>query len=170
MKKILALLFVFLLLASVCGCTSETKEIAPEPGTPLNTFYQAIMDAQPETAEALILFEENNPALIDSFYPGLTDMELNQSAYYMPPIATHPCEIVLVEAKDEADADKVAEIFKARIDLGSDNLSYPESAKGWQLYAQVQRSGNFVCMIVLPEKNVIPENVFALQSTETVSE
>ena len=170
MKKILALLFVFLLLASVCGCADETKEAQVAPGTPLDTFYQAIMDAQPESAEALILFEENNPALIESFYPGLTGMELSQSAYYMPPIATHPCEIVLVEAKNTADADKVAEIFKARIDMGSDNKSYPESAKGWQLYAQVQRSGSFVCMIVLPEGNVIPENVFALQSAQAVNE
>jgi hypothetical protein len=62
-------------------------------------------------AEALILFEENNPALIGSFYPGLDVIELNQQAYYMPPIATHPCEIVLVEVKNEADVQKVADIF-----------------------------------------------------------
>ena len=33
---------------------------------------------------------------------------------------------------------------------------------GWQLYARVQSSGNFVCMIVLPEGYTIPENVFEL--------
>ena len=86
----------------------------------------------------------------------------------MPPIATHPCEIFLVEAKNSEDAEAVAGIFKARIEMGADNDSYPESAKGWQLYAKVQRSGNFVCMIVLPEGHIIPENVFAIDLTETV--
>ena len=55
----------------------------------------------------------------------------------------------------------VADIFQARIDLGSDNTNYPESAAGWKMYAQVQISGNFVCMIVLPADYVIPDNVFA---------
>ena len=159
MKKTLSMLLVFLMFISLCGCGNE-KNDAPAPGTALHTFYQAIMDAQPEDAEELILFEEFNPDLIENFYPGLGDVELSQQAYYMPPIATHPCEIVLVEVKNDADVQTVAEIFQARIDMGSDNTNYPESAAGWQLYAQVQKSGNFVCMIVLPEGYVIPENVF----------
>ena len=160
MKKIFALLLVVLIAATVCGCSNE-KEEGPAPGTALSTFYQAIMDVQPADAEELILFEEFNPDLIASFYPGLERIDLNQQVFYMPPIATYPCEIVMVEAKNSEDAQAVAEIFQARIDLGSDETDYPESAAGWKLYAQVQRSGNFVCMIVLPEGHVIPENVFA---------
>ena len=159
MKKILSMLLVFLMLTSLCACSAE-KNDAPAPGTALSTFYQAVIDAQPEDAEELILFEESNPDLIASFYPGLDQIELSQQAFYMPPIATHPCEIVLVEVKDEADVQKVVDIFQARIELGGDDTSYPESSAGWRLYAQVHRSGNFVCMIVLPEGYVIPENVF----------
>ena len=118
------------------------------------------MDAQPEDAEELILFEESNPELIASFYPGLDGIELSQQAFYMPPIATHPCEIVLCEVKNNGDVRTVADIFLARIDMGADNTNYPESAAGWQFYAQVQTSGNFVCMIVLSEGYVIPEKVF----------
>ena len=162
MKKIVPMLLLLLFLVSVCGCSNE-KNQDPAPGTPLSTFYQKILDAQPAEAEELILFEEYNPDLIASFYPGLEAIDLNQQVFYMPPIATHPCEIVLVEAKNREDAQAVADIFQARIDLGSDNTSYPESAAGWKLYAQVQQSGNFVCMIVLPDGHVIPENVFALQ-------
>lgn len=160
MKKLFALLMALLMLAALCGCGSN-QDSGPEPGTALSTFYQAIMDAQPEGAEPLILFEESNPDLIASFYPGLDSIELNQQAFYMPPIVTHPCEIVLVEVKNSEDVQKVVEIFHARIEQGSDNTSYPESAAGWQQYAQVQQSGNFVCMIVLPEDYVIPESVFA---------
>ena len=159
MKKIFALLLVVLIAATVCGCGNE-KEEGPAPGTALSTFYQAIMDAQPADVEELVFFEESNPDLIASFYPGLEGIALSQQTFYMPPIATYPCEIVLAEVKNEKDVQAVAEIFQARIDLGADETNYPESAAGWKLYAQVQTSGNFVCMIVLPEGYLIPENVF----------
>ncbi len=167
MKKTFALLLVFLMLLSLGGCSSETNE-GPEPGTALNTFYQAIMDVQPKDADALILFQESNPDLIASFYPGLDSIELSQQAFYMPPIVTHPCEIVLVEVKNSDDVQAVVEIFQARIDKGADNKSYPESAVGWQMRARVQKSGNFVCMIVLPEGYIIPENVFEEHLAEGV--
>ena len=160
MRKAFALL-VILVIATLCGCGNEKAE-GPEPGTPLATFYQAILDMQPVDAEELILFEENDPNLIASFYPGLEKIELNQQAFYMPPIVTHPCEIVLVEVQDSSDVQAVVDIFNARIALGADNTSYPESAAGWQRAAQVQQRGNFVCMIVLPESYVVPEDVFAL--------
>ena len=159
MRKLIALLLAMLMTVSVCGCSGEVSE-GPAPGTALSAFYEAVLDAQPEGAEELIFFEESDPNLIASFYPGLENIALNQQAFYMPPIATHPCEIVLVEVANSADVQAVADIFQARIDLGSDNSNYPESAAGWKMYAQVQRSGNFVCMIVLPEGYVIPENVF----------
>ena len=159
MKKLFACLLAVLMLAGLCGC-GEKQAAAPEPGTALSTFYDAILAVQPEDAEALILFEEFNPDLIASFYPGLDGIELSQQAFYMPPIVTHPCEIVLVEVKNNADVEAVVEIFQARIALGADNTTYPESAAGWKQFAQVQQSGNFVCMIVLPEGYVVPVNVY----------
>ena len=161
MKRITVLLLVLLLTVCLCGCGSKTNE-GPEPGTALNTFYEAVLAIQPADAEELILFEEFNPDLVASFYPGLDAVELSQQAFYMPPIATHPCEIVLVEVKDSADVQTVVDIFQKRIETGADNPDYPETAEGWQRYAQVQQSGNFVCMIVLPEGYTIPENVFEL--------
>lgn len=165
MKKLITILMTMLLLVSVFGC-GEAASKGPEPGTALSTFYQAVLDMQPADAETLIMFEENNPALIGSFYPGLDAVALNQQAYYMPPIATHPCEIVLVEVANSTEVQAVADIFQARIDMGADNTTYPESAAGWAQFAQVQKSGNFVAMIVLPEGYVIPENVFELPVTE----
>ena len=157
-----ALLLVFLMLIPLFGCSE--REDPPAQGTALGTFYQAILDMQPAEAEELIFFEESSPDLIASFYPGLESIALNQQVFYMPPIATHPCEIVMVEVTNADDVEAVMDIFQERIDLGSDNTSYPESAAGWKMYAQVQRSGNFVCMIVLPSGHVIPENVFAAKA------
>ena len=160
MKKLFLVCLVVAMSLSLVACGKADN--APAPGTAVSTFCEAVLAAQPTDAEALIFFEESDPNLIDSFYPGLEEIELNQQVFYMPPIATHPCEIVLVEVADVADVQAVADIFRARIELGADNTTYPESAAGWQNYAQVQQSGNFVCMIVLPEGHVIPENVFNL--------
>ena len=169
MKKIFAFFLAVLMLCALCACADESTSVpaepaapaVPESGTPLESFYEAVLAAQSPDKEELIFFEENNPALIESFYPGLEAIELSQQKFYMPPIATHPCEIVLVEVKNSADVQAVADIFEARIALGSDNDTYPESAEGWMKYAEVQKSGNFVCMIVLPEGYTIPENIFA---------
>ena len=160
MKKLIPFVLSLAMIVSLFGCGGKNK--GPEPGTPVSSFYDAILAAQPEGTEDLIFFEESNPDLINSFYSGLDGVELSQQAFYMPPIATHPCEIVLVEVKDAANVQAVEDIFRARIDLGADNTTYPESAAGWQAYAQVQQSGNFVCMIVLPKGYVVPENVFDL--------
>ena len=63
MKKLVMMLMTMILLVSLCGCNAATTNNGPEPGTALSTFYQAIIDAQPADAEALILFEENNPKI-----------------------------------------------------------------------------------------------------------
>lgn len=160
MKKISVLVLAVVVLFALAGCGQEAA--GPEAGTPLSTFYEGVMAAQPEGAEELILFEESDPGLIESFYPGLEKIQLKQQAFYMPPVATAPCEIVMAEVENAADVQTVKDIFQARIDKGAADTTYPESAEGWQKLAQVQSSGNFVCMIVLPETNVIPENVFEL--------
>ena len=80
----------------------------------------------------------------------------------MPTIATYPCEIFMVEVKNSDDVQKVVDILQARINLGANITNYPESASGWQLYAEVHQSGNYVCMIVLPEGYFITDNVFDL--------
>lgn len=163
MKKFAALILAMVCITGLVGCgENAADQNGPEAGAPLSTFYQAILDAQPENAEELIFFEESDPGLITSFYPGLLDIELNQRAFYMPPVATAPCEIVLVEVKNSGDVQTVADIFQARIDTGADDTAYPENAAGWANNAEVQQSGNFVCMIVLPDGYTIPENVFDL--------
>ena len=159
MKKLIPLLLAAVLVLSCAACADGGSE-GPEPGTPLANFYDAVMTAQPADAEAVVLFPEQDPGLIGNFYPGLLDLDLNQSAAYFPPIVTHPCELVMVEVKNSGDIQKVRDIFNARIETGSDNAAYPESSIGWASRAQIQQAGNFVAMIVLPEGNVIPDNIF----------
>ena len=128
MKKLLLIILTLAMIVSLFGCGGKDK--GPEPGTPVSSFYDAILAVQPEDAGDLIFFEESNPALINSFYPGLNGIELSRQAFYMPLIATRPCEIALVEVKDAANVQAVADIFRTRIDLGANNMTYPESAAG----------------------------------------
>ena len=69
MKKLIPFVLSLAMIVSLCGCAARDK--GPEPGTPVNSFYEAVLAAQPEGAEDLIFFEESNPDLINSFYPGM---------------------------------------------------------------------------------------------------
>lgn len=88
----------FALVLSLAACGSGGA--APEPGTPLDDFYDALMAAQPEDSSPA-LFPESDPQLIGSFYPGLLDMDLAQSAFWFPPIVTSACEVSMAALYEE---------------------------------------------------------------------
>ena len=160
MKRLLSVLLVAVALtALLCACGGE--EVV-EKTFVLEDVYQSIMDAQSENSEALVMFPEADPAVVESIYPGLSEIELTQQALYFPPIFGFASEIMLVEVTNKADVDAVKEIFQTRINRGASDTTYPENAEPWATRAQVQVEGRYVCMIVLPEGNTIPENVFAL--------
>ncbi|MGN0967882.1 MAG: DUF4358 domain-containing protein [Oscillospiraceae bacterium] len=174
---------VLLFLLTACGGEqSERKDPVgqssqpvqseqPEANTPpedavqqhlaLEDVYQAILDAQTGNGqEELVLFPESNPDALNSYYPGLADIELAQQLYYTPPVYGHACEILLVEVARKDDVQAVKDIFQARIDQAASDTAYPENAEPWARNAQVQADGCYVCMIVLPDGFTIPENVF----------
>ena len=62
-----------------------------------------------------------------------------------------------------SDSARMKEIFEARIEHGASDTTYPETAIHWANNGQVHTYGNYVCMIVLPEGYIIPENVFELE-------
>ena len=155
MKKFLSLALAFAMSVTLlAGCAGKPAQTAQ---VDLEAYYQTIF-TDPENSPAMMALDAE---MLEGLYPGLTALELKQTVAYMPMITAVACEIVMVECAKAADVDTVKELFQARIDMGASSSNYPESAAGWKQFAQVQKSGNFVCMIVLPEGNVIPENVFA---------
>lgn len=161
MKRIFSILLaVSMMTVMLCACGAE-EEV--EKDLVLEDVYQRILDAQSEDSEALVMFPEADPAAVESIYPGLSEIELDQQALYFPPIFGFANEIMLVEVTNKNDVDAVKDIFQARIDRGASDTTYPENAEPWAKRAQVQVDGRYICMIVLPEGYVIPENVFALE-------
>lgn len=125
----------------------------------LHAVYQAIIDAQ-DDPEGIIMFEESDPELINGYYAGLSDVEVDDMLLCMPPVTGFACEIMLIRAADEANAQKAEKIFESRIEKGENDAC--ESGDVWRTNAQVQRSGLYVCMVALPAEYTIPDDVFGL--------
>lgn len=108
-KRMISVMLMTLTLAVLlCACGGEEAE---EKTFVLEDVYQSIMDAQSEESEALVMFPEADPAVVDSIYPGLSEIELTQQALYFPPIFGFASEIMLVEVTNKSDVDAVKEIF-----------------------------------------------------------
>ena len=131
-----------------------------ESTSKLETAYNTIINAQGENAEALILFPETSDDYIEGLYSGLKDIKTKEKILYVHPIGM-ACEIALVEVENEDDIEKVEKIFEDRIEKGI-NAAMCDSASQdiWRRRAEIQIKDNCICMIVLPDENVIPEDIF----------
>ena len=161
---ILASAFVLSVLAACGGDETDGEQQAEQTGSEqavdLQTVYQLLLDMQADTGrEELALFAESDPVLIESFYSGLSEINLKQRLFYMAPVTGYACEVMLVEAADKSDVQRIDEIFQNRINIGATTGS-GDTKDLWANNAAVQTSGSCVAMIVLPDGYVIPENIF----------
>lgn len=176
MKRVLILALSIIMAISLAAC-SKTKYNDNENQNPninqeeqttssIETFdlkevYNSILASQ-EDSNGLTLFEETDDEIIESFYPGISDIALKQKAFYFPPIAGFACEIALVEVEDSKDVEKVKQIFNDRIKTGATTEGCdPGIEEVWERNAKVQSEGNYVCMVALPDEYKIPEKVFS---------
>lgn len=160
MKKNLffAIIAATLLVLTGCAKEEETKILNMEE------VYQSVLALQESTGkEALIMFPESNEEYLEMFYPGFSSIPRTQTVAYMAPVTGFATEILLVEVTNKDDVKAMKEIFEARIERGASDTTYPETAIHWANNGQVHTYGNYVCMIVLPEGYIIPENVFELE-------
>ena len=160
MKKNLffAIIATTLLVLTGCAKEKETKILNMEE------VYQSVLTLQEGSGkEALIMFPESNEEYLEMFYPGFSSIPRTQTVAYMAPVTGFATEILLVEVTSKDDVKAMKEIFESRIARGASDTTYPETAIHWANNGQVHTYGNYVCMIVLPEGYIIPENVFELE-------
>ena len=147
--------------ATADASDSGTAGSTAESGVDLQAIYDKIIAAQ-DNPDDMIMVPETSEDYYNGIYSGLLELDLKQTLFYLPPVTGNACEILLVEAADSENADKVEEIMKARVKTGADDTTYPEVAEVWQTHAMVERSGNLLCMIALPMSCTVPDDVFAL--------
>jgi hypothetical protein len=187
MKKIAVLtLALILVIGCLAGCSKDpaaNESKAPDASTAApdaSTAAPAESTAAPAAvslnleevynnlisgcAEDVVLLPAADEEL-DSFYPGLNDIEFKQKVAYMAPVTGAAFEVVMVEVANPDDVAKVQGIFEARIKEGAEGDYCDPTQNGyWLNEAKVHVLGNYVGMIVLAKDVTgitVPDNVFA---------
>lgn len=137
--------------------SGEAGENAPsEPQTEIDlaAFYETLR-AENTWPELMSLTEdETMTELLDSYYPGLSEIAARQCGVYIAAISAAVGEIALVEVENAEDAEAVEAIFQARIDyqVGDDENPggawYPETIEGWKTNSKIVSHGNYVMLAV----------------------
>lgn len=124
----------------------------PAPTVDLTAFYETLSAGKDWPA-----MMQAEGEVLDAFYPGLSDIAVNQCAVYTAMISAAVGEIALVEVRDADDVQRVKDIFQARIDyqVGDDENPggawYPDTIEGWKNGSRIVSNGNFVMLAALRE-------------------
>lgn len=163
MKKFMILVLTALTLTlTACGGNVDAE-------TSVDADLQSLYDTLAEEfqwEEGYLVDIEGE--MLESYYPGLSEIATRQFIAKMPMMSSVVNEIVFLQCETEEDAAKAAEILQNRIDyqVGDENNPggawYPESIEAWK-QGQVIQQGTYVAMIASAEyQAVIAEQFNAL--------
>ncbi|MBS5150889.1 MAG: DUF4358 domain-containing protein [Butyricicoccus pullicaecorum] len=131
-------------LLTACGGGKDQQTASAD----LQGFYQNL-EQEYEWGEGYMV--EIDEEMLDAYFPGLRDIPKKQLVARTPMMSAVANELVFIETENEADADKAAEILRARIKAQADGGAwYPESIEVWKKGEVIQK-GNYVAMIVAGE-------------------
>ena len=89
------------------------------------------------------------PEILPDYYPGLTDISVEQMHIYIPMMSAVAYEIALIQVSDAADVDAVKDILQARIDAQvAGGGWYPAVTEGWQNNSRIVSNGSYVMLAV----------------------
>lgn len=165
MKRITSLLLAALMLLALAGCGSSANGSSSEPkSADLSAFLEDVTSKQEAAMETL------DADALETFYPGISDIETKQCTGATALISAVASEILLVEVANADDVAKVEEIMNARISYQvGDGTSpggawYPETMDQWENNSRVVSVGNSVMLVVMDNADEIVtefENLFA---------
>lgn len=138
----------------------ETTEISAS--VDLAAFFETLFADDPDNAPAVADLTDM-PEMLDSYYPGLSDLELAQCHIFMPMMTAVPFEIALIQVSDSADMDTVREILQARIDVQVNNHhNYPMIIENWEMNSRIQVCGDYIMMVAYEACDSIVDSFIAL--------
>lgn len=160
-KKLLALTLALILALSLAACGGKDAQdggsdapAEPEKTVDLAAFYASLTEGDKWPALMSLTEDETMTEMLDSYYPGLSEISTKQRGVYIAAITSAVGEIALVEVEDAADVEKVEAIFQARVDyqVGDDSNPggawYPETIEGWKANSKIVSHGNYVMLAV----------------------
>lgn len=158
-KKLISLALAALMALSLAACGSSAPKESEEPAftADLAQFYSTLFgDDGPAMAEL-------EGEMLDSFYPGLSDIELKQQVIYTPMISAVAAEVALVEVAKAEDVEAVKAIFQQRIDdQVAGGAWYPATIEVWENNSEIVVIDNYVCLFVGEGKDAQVEAFRAL--------
>jgi hypothetical protein len=141
MKKQM-ILAALLLAGLLSACGSKQAE------EPANVDLTALYASVEETCgwgEGYMVDIEGE--MLESYYPGLSEIETEQLVAKMPMMSSVVNELVFLQCKTEEDAAKAAAILQDRVDTQAEGGAwYPESMEAWSNGAVIQQ-GTYVAMV-----------------------
>ena len=162
-KMMLFVLSAAMLVLSACGSSQDAGDSSAETAdVDLNAFYSGLAEEYhwsedpQQSGENDLLMSSIEGEMLDSYYPGLSDLATKQLVAKAPMMSSLVNEVVFLQCETEEDAQKAEEILQARIDyqVGDDTNPggawYPESIEAWKS-AQVIRHGMYVALIASAE-------------------
>lgn len=151
-KKILALFLALSMGLSLSACGGSGP--VSQPDINLADFCAAIQENYEWPALMSLTDDDSLQEMLDSCYPGLSDISMKQCEVYMAAMSAVVGEIALVEVEDSEDVKTVEDIFQARIayqvgdETNPGGAWYPASIEGWEKDSCIASNGNYVMLAV----------------------
>lgn len=164
-KKVFALLLAVSLLAALAACGNSAGGKADETPVDLAAFAQTLTENYEISGflQRMDPSDEMGAGMLDGYFPGLKEMDLEQMEVYLCMISFNTGEFSLVQAKNADDAARVKEIFQSRIDgMVEEGVNYPDTIEMWQNNAQIVENGNYVMLVCAEDCDAIVEDFNAL--------
>ncbi|MDD3348001.1 DUF4358 domain-containing protein [Oscillibacter sp.] len=146
MKRLMMLAMAAVMLVGLLSaCGSKKSETVDAD---LDEFYDDLEDSYGWDDNYLVDIEGE---MLESYYPGLADIETEQFVAKTPMMSATVNEMVFLQCKTEEDAVKAGAILQDRIDAQADGGAwYPESMEAWSKGTVIQQ-GTYVAMIASAE-------------------
>lgn len=151
MKRIFSLALAAALLTAMLSACGGNSEGGQDKQADLAAFAQTVQKSHsfPNLDRLDPEDEEFGAVMLDNYYPGLKDMDLEQVEIYLAAVSFSGGELALVQAKNAGDAARVKEIFDARVTFKTTEGpgNYPEEVEMWQRSSAVVSNGNYVMLV-----------------------
>lgn len=168
-KKVFALLLTLCMLAALAACSNSAGQPSEpeveETPVDLAAFGQTLTENYEISGflQRMDPSDEMGAGMLDAYFPGLKEMDLEQMEVYLCMISFNTGEFSLVQAKNAGDAAKVKELFEARITaMTEEGMNYPDTIERWVKSAKVADHGSYVMLVCHDDVDAIVEEFNAL--------